>query len=326
MDCDADRVDAQAATPRAVPTFYFIGVTTRSSSIMRVFPAWMRYLGRPDVVIEGVNLAIHDRPERYRHIVKQIKHDPLSLGALVTTHKIDLLEAARDLFDDLDPYAELCGEVSSISKRGGRLQGHARDPISAGLSLEAILGRDYFARTGGHVLCFGAGGSGSAIALYLASRPERGDRPERLVMVNRSQPRLDALRVLMEKVRAPMRVEYVLNEDPRRGDTLLAGLPERSVIINATGMGKDRPGSPITDGGLFPRQGIAWELNYRGELGFLRQAERQANTRQVRAEDGWLYFVHGWTQVIAQVLHLEISPESVERMAAIAAPLRPGQS
>jgi seryl-tRNA synthetase len=40
---------------------------------------------------------------------------PLSMGALVTTHKIDLLDAAYEMFDCLDPNAELCGEVSSIS-------------------------------------------------------------------------------------------------------------------------------------------------------------------------------------------------------------------
>ena len=26
----------------------------------------------------------------------------------------------------------------------------------------------------------------------------------------------------------------------------------------------------------------------------------------IKVEDGWLYFIHGWTQVIAQVLHIEI--------------------
>ena len=59
-----------------------------------------------------------------------IKHDPLSLGALVTTHKIDLLAACRDMFDELDLYARFMGEISSISKRDSKLIGHAKDPIS----------------------------------------------------------------------------------------------------------------------------------------------------------------------------------------------------
>ena len=61
----------------------------------------------------------------------QIKYDPKSLGALVTTHKIDLLTALEIYFEILDPYAELCGDVSSISKQGDKLVGHAKDPSPA---------------------------------------------------------------------------------------------------------------------------------------------------------------------------------------------------
>src|SRR5512141_2270339 len=107
---------------KAEQTFYFIGVTTKRSSIMKVFPLWARELGRPEIVIEGVDLKIHDTPDAYRAAVAQIKYDPLSLGALVTTHKVDLYQAARDMFDFLDSYAQICGEVSSISKLEGRLE------------------------------------------------------------------------------------------------------------------------------------------------------------------------------------------------------------
>jgi shikimate dehydrogenase len=47
----------------------------------------------------------------------------------------------EDMFDYFDPYAQITGELSSISKLDGRLEGHAKDPITAGLSLEAIIGR-----------------------------------------------------------------------------------------------------------------------------------------------------------------------------------------
>jgi hypothetical protein len=39
-------------------------------------------------------------------------------------------------------------------------------------------------------------------------------------------------------------------------------------------------------------------------------------------EDGWLYFVHGWTQVIAQVLHIDLTSELFKRLEAIAATVR----
>ena len=305
-------------TPKEVPTFYFIGVTTGKSSIMKIFPLWARELGRPEVVIEGMDLKIHDDPKAYRQAVAQIKYDPLSLGGLVTTHKIDLLNAARDLFDYLDPYAEICGEVSSLSKRAGKLEGHAKDPISSGLSLDAVLAENYFARTGGEILCFGAGGSAVAIALHLINKQNPGDRPKRIGVVNRSQARLDQLKEMVNTQNTDIEFKYILNQDPARNDEIMAGMPEGSIVINATGMGKDRPGSPITDAGLFPQNGIAWELNYRGELDFMHQALAQKEGRNVTVEDGWLYFLHGWTQVIAQVFHIPIEGELFKRLAEVA--------
>lgn len=104
-------------SPATRRTMYFIGVTTGKSSIMRVFPAWAAHLGL-DAVMSGIDFAPNSDPAAYREAVAFLKADPLSLGALVTTHKMTLLKASRELFDDLDPYAQTLGEVSSISKRG----------------------------------------------------------------------------------------------------------------------------------------------------------------------------------------------------------------
>ena len=100
--------------------------------------------------------------------------------------------------------------------------------------------------------------------------------------------------------------EYVLAPRPNDNDAVLAGLKPGSLIINATGLGKDAPGSPLTSAARFPEQAIAWDLNYRGDLIFLDQARAQRQQRDLQIEDGWTYFLHGWTQVIAEVFHIEI--------------------
>ena len=313
-----------AVVTKTAPTFFFIGVTTQQSSINKVFPLWMKALGREEVVLEGIDLKIHDTPAAYRAAAAQIKYDPLSIGGLVTTHKVDLFQACRDLFDDIDPYARITGEVSSISKLEGRLQGHAKDPLTAGLSLDAITGKGYFGRTGGHVLIFGAGGSAAATLLHLMLKQNPADRPERVIAVDRLQTRLDSLREMASRVGTDIQIETICNHDPRVNDALMASLPECSLVINATGMGKDIPGSPITSEGLFPLHGIAWEFNYRGELDFLHQARAQAASRGLKVEDGWLYFIHGWTQVIAQVLHIEIGSDLLEHLKQAAETVRGG--
>lgn len=303
---------------QAQPTFYFIGVTTSKSSIMKVFPLWMDVLGHPEIQIHGVDLKIHDDPVAYRQAVAQIKNDPLSLGALVTTHKIDLYNASKDLFDYLDPYAQICGELSCISKLDGRLEGHAKDPITAGLSLDGIIDPGYFGKSGGELLCFGAGGSGVATALHLIQKNEPADRPIRFVFTNRSQWRLDHAREMVESTNTDIAFEYICTSDPEVNDQVMEKMPHSSIVINATGMGKDTPGSPITWKGIFPLNAIAWEFNYRGELDFLHQALAQKENRNLLVEDGWIYFLHGWTQVIAQVLHIDLDQALFDELARVA--------
>lgn len=311
-----------AIVQQDVPTMYFIGVTTGQSSIMRLFPPWAEILGLNRAQLVGVDLPLHAATEQYRQAIAQIKEDPLSLGALVTTHKIDLLHAASDMFDTLDRYAQLCQEVSCIVKRDGQLIGYAKDPVNSGLALQQFIEPGYWSRSGGQVLCLGVGGSGTAITVNLLTQPHAGNRPSRLVTVSRNQPALDKLHAIVEQLPATVEIDYVLNEDPRRNDQLMDGLPPGSLIINATGMGKDRPGSPITDAGFFPMHGIAWELNYRGKLDFLHQALAQRELRHLSVYDGWHYFIISWVDHIAAVFGIKVEPEQFERLVERAAMVR----
>ncbi|TDD65575.1 shikimate dehydrogenase [Jiangella aurantiaca] len=304
--------------------FGFIGVTATQSSINQVFPAWAAELGLGDVRLDPVDLKLDTPPERYREVVRDIAGDSRHHGALVTTHKVRLLQAAADLFDELDPLANLTGEVSCISKRNGLLRGHAKDPITAGRSLAAFVPAGRFAGEA-EVLCIGAGGSGLAISLYLATRPDAADRPRRITMVNRGVERLHECRAVHQRQEQPVpRPEfvYVANADPRVNDTLMGELPPGSLVINATGLGKDRPGSPITAEGCFPERGLVWELNYRGELDFLHQARAQETVRQLTIEDGWRYFVHGWSAVIDEAFDLNLDDSAIERLSAVATAMR----
>jgi shikimate dehydrogenase len=298
--------------------FTFIGVTTGKSAIMRIFPEWAKYLGLSGVSMAGIDLPIHAGAELYITTVQRLKDDPADLGALVTTHKIDLFEACSDLFDYMDTYAHLCGEISCISKRGGLLEGHAKDPISAGKSLRHIVESGYWTRTPANALCLGAGGAAVAITLCLMTSSDPADRPSRIVVVNRSEPRLKQMARIHEQLDSQVPVDYILNEDPNVNDQIVAAQPPGSLVINATGRGKDTPGSPISDQAVFPERGLVWELNYRGELDFLHQAERQQEDRRLSIHDGWLYFIYGWSAVIEQVFHVELSPEQLAAMSRIA--------
>jgi shikimate 5-dehydrogenase len=258
-------------------------------------------LGLGECRLVGLDFSLHDDPQRYREAVAFIKSDPLSFGALVTSHKMDLLAACADLFDELDPLAGEMGEVSSIYKRDGKLCGRTVDPVTGGLALELFLPDKHFRETGAQVLILGAGGSALALLWHLLRGKAEVGVPKKIHVANRSQPRLDHLMELAGKWGGERIVTTHLTPGTEMADEILAYLPAGSLVVNATGLGKDIPGSPLTDAAVFPRDGLVWEFNYRGELLFLEQANRQKIGRHLLIEDGWRYFVIGWSQVIGDV-------------------------
>jgi shikimate 5-dehydrogenase len=290
----------------------FIGVSTAQSSIMRVFPCWAQLL-EIQAELVGVDIPLDAPSERYRAVLRELRDDPHCSGALVTTHKIALHDAACDLFDTLDEFATACGEISSVVVRHGLLRGAAKDPIAAGKSLEEILAGDHFS-TGAEVMCLGAGGAGTAIGWYVSARL---DRPTRMTFLDTRHDRLAHLaavvgpRVPDGTLRTGLLPEFDLT-------TTLAGLPPGSLVVNATGMGKDRPGSPLPAGATFPHHAVVWELNYRGDLDFLQQARAQQRSRKLRIADGWRYFIHGWTQVMSDVFDITLTADLLARLSQAA--------
>lgn len=289
----------------------FIGVSTGASSIMGVFPRWAEILGLPTSTLVGCDVPLDAPSERYRREVQAIREGPGHLGALVTTHKMALYDAAADMFDELDAFARACGEISSISKRGTRLFGHAKDPLTASLALDDFLPIDAF---GGvrDAIVLGAGGAGLALTWSLA---ERDDPPRRIVVTDPDPERLQHLEAVHRRRGTP--AELLALAVPEEGATaeMLAAAPEGSLVVNASGLGKDRPGSPVPKDAVFPHHAWVWEFNYRGSLEFLAQARAQQRERDLVVEDGWRYFIHGWSQVIGEVFDIEMTPQIVELLS-----------
>lgn len=303
-------------------TFIFIGVSTGQSSIVKIFPQWAQILGLKAELL-GYDIPLNAPAASYRRIVGKIRSDPAVRGALVTAHKIDLLQACRDLFDVLDPHARICDEVSCIAKVDGLLKGFAKDTISSAMALDRFVPRDHWQGGRRDVLCLGAGGAATAISVCLADRSRSAAHPRRFLLVDILPQRLDAIRRIHDQLDTALQFDYYLHGDAAENDALMSQLPQGSLVINATGMGKDRPGSPVSDLARFPQGGLIWELNYRGERRFLQQAEAQAEAQGLTIEDGWHYFLHGWTQVIAEVFQVAVSDEASQQLGTAAAAQRP---
>jgi shikimate dehydrogenase len=299
----------------------FLGVSTSSSSIMDVFPLWAEVLGLPTNRLVGHDIPLNAPDATYIEAVESIRRDPNHRGALVTTHKMNIFRAASHLFDDIDEFARACGEVSSISKRDGKLVARAKDPVTVALALNDFLPADYFRNTGAEVLILGAGGSGTALSWALADRTS--DSPTAVTVTARRTEQLEHLRDIHQARKTdPGLINYVETATIDDASQLVNDLPPGSLVVNATGLGKDRPGSPLTDEVSFPIDGIAWEFNYRGSLEFLAQAREQHLSKNLTVVDGWRYFIHGWSQVIADVFSLTLTEALVDELARVAETVR----
>ncbi|MFF5294118.1 shikimate dehydrogenase family protein [Paractinoplanes globisporus] len=276
----------------------------------------MSDVGR-DIRLVGRDLPVGAAAESYRALVSELKAAADVLGAVITSHKVAVVRAADDLIDSLDPVAVECGEVNALRREGTFLRGFARDPMSVGRVVDEIWPR------GEHVVCLGAGGSAIALGRHLLSRPE----PPSLVFADRSAAaaaHLESVLASRTGVRSDgsgsvEAASAVVHVGPGPWDELVAGSPPGTLVVNATGLGKDRPGSPLSAEADFPRDAVLWELNYRGDLALLRQAERQG----VERHDGWQLFCHGWAAALGPILDLPDEAATARRFAELAAPLRP---
>jgi shikimate dehydrogenase len=258
-------------------------------------------------------------PHVYRALVEEIRDDDEIAGAVVTTHKVNVFRHAGELFDSFDDWTHLCGEVSSISKLKGALTGGAIDPVSSRRALGEMLPPGHWDRGAG-ALILGAGGAGIAmtVALLAQTRP-----PDRIDVVDRDATRIGGVEGLRAHWPHADRVAPLHVRDAHDSDEILSRLPVGSLVVNATGAGKDSPGSPLPEAPRWPSEAVVWELNYRGTLEFLAQARRARFDRRLRVFDGWRLFVHGWTEGLVRIFGVEYSPRLLRRMADAADPFRP---
>lgn len=79
-----------------------------------------------------------------------------------------------------------------------------------------------------------------------------------------------------------------------------------------------QPGSPLSSPSALAPGTLAWDFNYRGPRTFLEQA-RQAG---VAWEDGWDYFLAGWSAALAAIGGTQLTADVFESIKDASATLR----
>lgn len=291
---------------------WFLGVSTGPSLIHRAAPRWGELLGRP-LSCRGVDLPLGAQPAQYRAFCESLATADEALGAVVTSHKTALFDHCAGQFTHLDPDARLSREINAIASSSAGLAGWARDPVSTGRVLDRI-----WPDPGGDIIILGGGGTAAALLTHLV---RRSAGVHRAVVCEPEPRRRAALGALLRDLQPRFEVQVPRGRPERPWDGVVARAAAGALVVNATGLGKDRPGSPLTAEAEFPPGAIAWDLNYRGSLEFLHQAARHG----ARVHDGWDLFCHGWAAALTPILRLPDDPSLGDRFAAAIEDLRPAR-
>lgn len=301
--------------------FVFIGVSTGASTINKLFPVWAPILGLDGARLVGLDFPVDVDRASVRAEIQRLHADTRFQGALVTTHKLTVHAAAADLFEALDDDAGRLGEVSCISRTpSGGLAGAAVDVQTSTHALSEFLAPTHWAdHPSAAALILGAGGAGVAIATSLL---RSATPPAHVTLTDVSEERLKHAETVLGALQPSAQMSFVRVASESDNDAAMAPLAPGSLVINATGMGKDRPGCPINTAVALPEGCIFWELNYRGERAFMHVAQEQAAARGLRVVDGWGYFLHGWSTVISVVFGIPLTPELMDKLKAAAEALK----
>jgi shikimate 5-dehydrogenase len=295
---------------------WFLGVSTGGSVIHRALPRWGALLGRR-LRCQGVDLPLDAGPDDYVEFCDRLLATPSAAGAVVTTHKAALHRAAHARFARLDALAEQTGEINAIRSDRSGLRGWARDPVSVGRVADVI-----WPEPGRDVVCLGGGGTAIALLSHLARRPAR---PASITVCETGHRQVRELHRFVDALGSEIPVTVRHGRPGHPWDAEVSEAEPRSLIVNATGMGKDRPGAPVSDDVRFPEQAVIWELNYRGDLRFLRLADAAAAKHGLSVHDGWSLFCHGWAAALTPVLDLQEDPALGDRFAEAVTDLSPGR-
>ena len=211
----------------------FIGASTAGSRSFELFPRWSALLGI-DATLEGHDVPLGAAPEAFRAAVEQIADGPGGRGRARDRAQGRHLPARPSALRRARPERPAVSgglvhlEAGHCSRRPRQRPDHRRPDVERAPASDPWT-------DGGQALCLGAGGAGTAIAVCLVG----GERPpESLVVTDTDAGRLEMLRAVLDELgpRGDVRLEHA-----EENDALLERLPPGSLVVNATGLGKDAP-------------------------------------------------------------------------------------
>jgi shikimate dehydrogenase len=221
-----------------VADIVFVGVSTGSSLVHQAMGSWKPLLGLV-FGLRGMDISLDASDSTYLRVLDDLRADDSVLGAVITTHKVGVFRAGQRCFTHLDPLARACEEVNAIRRTARTAWLGSRPYLGGGVAYRI------WPDTEGDVSCLGA--DGTAVTLALSPGDDQGSGANCPRCPSPSYRRA-------ARPAHPAPVTSSVDEGP--WDALISSAPPGSLIVNATGMGEDRAGSPITAQARFPPRAV----------------------------------------------------------------------
>ena len=276
-----------------------VGPNAALSEAAAVFDDWAEALDLPDWELVTVPLATDAGRDAVQAALAGARATSVRGVVVRGGSRLSVFEYGGPLVRAADDAVRRFGAVSCLLPTDGGWDGYALDPVATVRVLDRVAGVQYWSSvTSADAVVLGAGSTGRILALSLL---QLSPGPRRVLVTDVAQSRLDALIELARERGVSERLVTRRVTGAAGNDDVLDLAAEASLVVNATGIGHESYGSPVTEAAQLPLRGIVWELNHEGPLEFLESVNRQADDLLLRVHDGWDLSLETWAEALSRI-------------------------
>ncbi|MEP4886576.1 MAG: hypothetical protein ABJ215_09405, partial [Alphaproteobacteria bacterium] len=265
------------------PAVYVVGERQVDATFRTLIELCLKTLKSGPCDVEAVVTAADVSPADRSAILEFLQDEYNARGAFITGQESQFLDESSDAYDEIDDASLLLGEVGVVVRQPGQLRAAAPRLDAAVRAANRILPGDT-----PEILILGAGPDARAVAAAVATGACDA-KPQKVTIASTDSKGLADVRQRIENRVNQGELEIRHVESPTEHDRLLALLPPRSAVINAS-EGEYGTNAAVGSAALFPAQSVVCDLLApAGRSRLLAEAVQQRSASELKIHDGRIY-------------------------------------
>ena len=265
------------------PTVYVVGERSDDGALRSLIEIALKALKTGPCNIEELQTAPNVSDADRGAILEFLQDEYNARGAFIAGQASQFLDEASDAYDEIDDSCLLLGEVGVVVRRPGQLRAAAPRLEAATLAADQIFPADT-----PELLILGAGPDARAVAAAITMGACNA-RPQKVTIASTDAKGLaDVRQRIADQVKqGELEIRHV--ESPTEHDRLLALMPPRSAVIDAS-RSEYGANAAVGSAALFPTQGIICDLlSPAGKSRILAEAVQQRSASELTIHDDRIY-------------------------------------